>query len=292
MQGLIIPFNDIIPGKPLVYVGDHARLSTVTSVVFLSPTLIACSHFNDCCMYLISFNLHDKTYKVLQTLDTTFQGKKCETDLLASDNKGNIIATNFNQNTCSLYRHDNNQIKFISDLPYDAGNRVHGLRFVNNDIVAVTCRHTHRGIHFFNIKTFQREALFYVPEISVQDLCLLSNDAFVMITGFGTPTLAPKKIYSSRVSLVKFNIKENKFIRIKDCDYEAAHFDNIINYKGVLYITDQYNNKVLMLNAQSLETKGELVDYDFPHGIDVNYDMIAVTNYGNNSIVIKPLESF
>jgi hypothetical protein len=289
MHSLTIPFDDLIPNKPLVYVGDHARLSTVTSVILLASNMLVCSHFNDCCMYLVQFDLQNKTYQVLQTIDTTFNGKKCETDLLASDGTGNIIATNFNQNTCTLYCYENNQIKFVSDLPYDAGNRVHGLRFVNKDTVAVTCRLSHRGIHFFNIKTAKCVALFSIPEISAQDLCLLSDDTFVMITGFGTPTLSPKKIYSSRVTLVKFNIEENKFIRLKDKDYEAAHFDNIINYKGVLYITDQYNNKVLMLDAQSLEDCGELGGYDFPHGIDVNFGMIAVTNYGNNNIIIKTL---
>lgn len=289
MHELTIPFDDLIAGKPLVYVGDHARLSTITSVVLLSHNMLVCSHFNDCCMYLIHFNLHNKTYQVLQTIDTTFNGVKCETDLLASDGTGNIIATNFNQNTCTMYRYENNQIMFVSDLPYDAGNRVHGLRFVDKNTIAVTCRLSHRGIHFFDTETAQRVALFSISEVSAQDLCLLSHDTFVMITGFGTPTMSPKEIYTSRVSLVKFNIKENKFTRLKDKDYEAAHFDNIIHYNGILYITDQYNNKVLMLDAQSLDDCGHLDGYDFPHGIDVNFGMIAVTNYGNNKIAINTL---
>jgi hypothetical protein len=33
---------------------------------------------------------------------------------------------------------------------------------------------------------------------------------------------------------------------------------------------------------------GEIGSYDFPHGIDINYGMIALTSYGNNSISITP----
>ena len=254
------------------------------------PNMLVCSHFNDCCMHLVKFNLSEKKYQVLQTIHTTFANKNCETDLLAADKNGHIVATNYNQNTCSMYKYANDTIEFVKDLPYDAGNRVHGLRFVDKNTIAVTCRHSHRGIHFFDVTSFQKVALYSISETSAQDLCLLSDDTFAMITCFGTPTLIPKKIYASRVSLVQFNLKQNKFNRIADRDFDSSHFDNMAHYDGILYITDQYNNRVLKLNAHNLQDCGELHGYDFPHGIDVNLGIIAVTNYGNNTITIDWVE--
>ena len=289
MSELIIPIENLSLSTPQVFVGDKPRLSTVTSVIFLSPNLIVCSHFNGCKMFVIKFDLPTNTFDVIQELDTTYRGQKCETDLLASDKCGNIVSTNFFKNTCTSYLYENNRIRFARDLEYNAGNRVHGLKFIDKDTIAVTSRHDHSGIHFFDFYTGQMKAVYKTEEISIQDIALTSNDTLVMISGAGTPLIRPKQIYASRASLISFNIKENTFTRIKDCDFPSAHFDNVISYENVLYITDQYNNKVLKLTPNDLQLIGEIGGYNFPHGIDVRYGMIAVTNYGNNTISIKPL---
>ena len=287
---LIVPFENLIKDKSWVYVGDRARLSTITSVVFLSPNVFVCSHFNDCSMHLVHFDLNNQTYQVICSIDTTYAGQKCETDLLATDGSNNIIATNFNQNTCSLYKYAHDKIMHVRDLPYDAGNRVHGLRFMDELTVAVTCRLNHSGVHFFDINTCKQIALYKTPEASIQDLCLLPGDIFAMISGDGTPMLRPKQIYSSRLSLIRYDLKQKEFNRTTQRDFTTSHFDNIIHFNNILYITDQYNNRIVRVNAQTLQNVGDLTGYNFPHGIDVKYGMIAVTNYGNNTITIELID--
>jgi WD40 repeat protein len=240
-------------------------------------------------MHLVHFDLNNQTYQVICSTDTTYEGQKCETDLLAIDDHGNIIATNFNQNTCSLYTYTHDKIVHTRDLSYNAGNRVHGLRFVNASTVAVTCRLDQSGVHFFDINTCKQVALYKTTDTSIQDLCLLPRDVFAMISGDGTPLLRPDLIYSSCLSLIKYNLKQNQFNRTIQKEFPASHFDNIIHYNNTLYITDQYNNRVVRVDAQTLQDVGDLTGYNFPHGIDVNYGMIAVTNYGNNTIIIKHL---
>jgi hypothetical protein len=51
---------------------------------------------------------------------------------------------------------------------------------------------------------------------------------------------------------------------------------------------DCYQGCVLIADANTLDQIGEIGGYDFPHGIDINYGMIALTSYGNNSISIRP----
>ena len=289
MSELVIPIENLSLSTPQVFVGDKPRLSTVTSVIFLSPNLIVCSHFNGCKMFVIRFDLPSNTFDVVQELDTTYGGQKCETDLLASDDCGNIVSTNFFKNTCTHYEYKDGRVRFIRDLGYNAGNRVHGLKFINKDNIAVTSRHDHSGIHFFDFNSGEMKAVYKTEEISIQDIALTADDTMVMISGAGTPLIRPKQIYSSRASLIRFDIEKNIFTRIKDCDFPSAHFDNVISYENVLYITDQYNNKVIKLAPNDLQYLGELGGYNFPHGIDVRYGLIAVTNYGNNTISIKPL---
>jgi hypothetical protein len=286
---LIIPIEDLSLEIPQVFVGDRPRLSTVTSVILLSPNLMVCSHFNGCKMFVIKFDLPSSTFEVVQELDTTYGGQKCETDLLASDDCGNIVSTNFFKNSCTLYLYENNRIRFARDLEYNAGNRVHGLKFIDKDTIAVTSRHDHSGVHFFDFNTGQMKAVYRTQEISIQDIALTADDIMVMISGAGTPLIRPKQIYSSRASLIRFDIEKNMFTRIKDYDFPSAHFDNVISHENVLYITDQYNNKVIKLAPNDLQYLGELEGYNFPHGIDVRYGLIAVTNYGNNTISIRPL---
>jgi len=240
-------------------------------------------------MYVIKFDLPSSTFEIVQTLDTTYGGEKCETDLLASDNCGNIVSTNFFKHTCTLYEYKDNKAAFVRDLGYNAGNRVHGLKFINKNTIAVTSRHDHAGIHFFDFVTGEKKAVYSTQEISIQDIALTAHDTMVMISGAGTPLPRPKQIYSSRASLIRFDIENNTFTRLKDADFASAHFDNVISHENILYITDQYNNKVLKLAPDNLQLQGEIDGYNFPHGIDVRHGMIAVTNYGNNTISIRPL---
>ncbi len=290
MDELTISFDSLAKEKPINYVGGRPRQSTITSIVLLSPDTLACCHFNGRCMFLVRFNFQDKTYKTLQTIDTVFNGQTCETDLMAGDDNGNLVTSNFFQGTCSLYKYANDQVQFVRDLPYNAGNRVHGIKFINDDTVAVTSRLSHTGIHFFNMHTSQQVALFTTPEPAVQDLCILADDTFAMIACYGTTSVSQKTIHSSRVSIIKYNLKNNSFVRIKERDFEAAHLDNMVYHDNVLYITDQYNNKVVRLDSHNLNSLEDLIDYSFPHGVDVKHGLIAVTNYGFNNIIIKPVQ--
>jgi hypothetical protein len=289
MDKLIISFDSLAKEKPINYVGGRPRQSTITSVVFLSPDTLACCHFNARCMFLVRFNFNNKSFQLLQKIDTIFNNQPCETDLMAGDNNGNLVTSNFFQGTCSLYKYENNHIQFVKDLSYNAGNRVHGTKFINNDIIAVTSRLSQTGIHFFNVNNSQQVALFSTPEPAVQDLCLLSNNVFAMIACYGTTSVSQKSIHSSRVSLVEYDLKNNSFVRIKERNFETSHLDNIVHNNGILYITDQYNNKVIRLNSQNLDLLDDLTGYSFPHGVDVNHGLVAVTNYGLNNIIIQSI---
>ena len=71
--------------------------------------------------------------------------------------------------------------------------------------------------------------------------------------------------------------------------FKDAHIDSIIYYENRLYFTDQYNNKVIVCDPESLDILEEIGGYDFPHGIDVNFGILAVTNYGSNTVELRLL---
>src|SRR5665647_1025947 len=143
---LIIPISEMESYAEMVYVGDHLRPSSTTSVYLLDPNTLACCHFDGCKILLIRFDINNGTYRFLQCSDTTYNGQRVQTDLLAGDRNGNLVVSNGHKQTCTLYRYENEQIKFVRDLHYEIGNFSHGVKFYTPDIVAVTSRWESGGL--------------------------------------------------------------------------------------------------------------------------------------------------
>jgi hypothetical protein len=286
---LIIPIEDIPTKRQLVYVGDHIRPSTATSIVFLNENTLACSHFNGCKIFLIRFDFNEGTHHILDTVDTTYNNEKTEPDLMATDGHGNIATSNFFHKACTFYKYENDTINLAGDSHYQISDYAHGIKFYNSDIIAFTSRGKGGGVYFVNRITHQPLFKILSPGLSVQDVCFLSPNRMAMISGLGSPKLYSDNIYASTLHIIDFDITKKSAAVIEKRIFEASHFDNIVLYKDDLYFTDQYNNKVLRMNAQTLALKPAFVDYDFPHGIDVNYDILAVTNYGTNTLELRAL---
>mmetsp|Transcript_44067 Transcript_44067/g.47721 ORF Transcript_44067/g.47721 Transcript_44067/m.47721 type:complete len:214 (+) Transcript_44067:905-1546(+) len=71
--------------------------------------------------------------------------------------------------------------------------------------------------------------------------------------------------------------------------------DSIVYRHGSVYITDQHNGRVHVLTLD-LDTKphflgysAEVVDYHMPHGVDVRFNILAVANYGDNTVKLVSL---
>lgn len=47
---------------------------------------------------------------------------------------------------------------------------------------------------------------------------------------------------------------------------------------GRIFLTDQRNDCVRILDSDSLAGLARIEGYDFPHGIDIGFGMLAVTN--------------
>ncbi|MEH6551793.1 MAG: hypothetical protein V7744_17595 [Pseudomonadales bacterium] len=290
-KNLIITLENMQSDRDVVYVGDHVRASTATSVILLNPDTLVCCHFDGCKIFLVNFNLHDGTYNFIDSLDTTFNGQKTSTDLMATDGHGNLLTSNFFHKSCTFYRFENNKIEHAADINHTIENFVHGVKYYNRDIVAVTSRNQSGGVHFIDRKTHKVIFRLNTPDLSVQDICFLSDNRLVMVSGNGSPELHSSDIYSSVLHVVDFSMNGKTASVVKAKVFEASHLDQIALHQNNLYFTDQYNNEVICLDAETLEPSGHYENYDFPHGIDVNHGIIAVTNYGSNTVELRSLSN-
>jgi YVTN family beta-propeller protein len=286
---LIIPISEMESYAEMVYVGDHLRPSSTTSVYLLAPDTLARCHFDGCKILLIRFDLDNGSYDFLQCSDTTFNGEKVQTDLLAGDGNGNLVVSNGHKQTCTLYRYENEQIKHVRDLGATIGNFAHGVKYYAPDIVAVTSRWESGGTYFIDCNTGKIVYKLNTPGISVQDVCFLSENRAALLYTLGSPTFAAREIYPSVLQIIDFGIGRPNAAILQERVFKGAHIDSIVLYQNRLYVTDQYNNKVIVCDPENLDVLDEIGAYDFPHGIDVNYGILAVTNYGSNTVELRTL---
>ncbi len=286
---LVIPISEMESYAEMVYVGDRPRPSSTTSVYLLDPNTLVCCHFDGCKILLVRFDLDRGSCRFLQCSDTTFNQERVQTDLLAGDGNGNLAVSNGHKQTCTLYRYENEQIKFVRDLGPKLGDFAHGIKFYTPDIVAVTSRGDCGGTYFIDCKTGKIVYKLPAPGISVQDVCFLSGNRAAILYAMGSPSYDSGEIYSSLLKIIDFKFGGGNAQVLKEKTFKDAHIDCITSHENRLYFTDQYNNKVIVCDAENLDVLDEIGGYDFPHGIDVNYDILAVTNYGSNTVELRTL---
>lgn len=93
-------------------------------------------------------------------------------------------------------------------------------------------------------------------------------------------------------SVWKYHEDKNEWEMI--AQFEQVHTDACQIYNGRLWMVDQLNNRVIGVDI--LKQKEPVMIHDkylsFPHGLSINANgLIAVTNYGNSSIIFSDLNT-
>ena len=286
---LKIPLGDLTR-KSNVFIGERSRPSSVTSISLMSDSSCVCCVFVECQMLSINFDFEKKTYSINKKIDTLYKGKPTSTDLMSSYENSTLAVSNFFKHSSSIYKYEDGDINHFYDIPYLMGDKVHGVKFYSKEIVALTSRRNFGGVGFVDIESGREIFSIKMKDYSVQDICFISKSHFITISTLGSPLPGPNKMYDSVLHEIKLNGLE--YTMTEKSVMKECHLDSIVLYNGKLYTTDQYNDKVLVLDIKTLEVIDEISGYDFPHGIDINYGLLAVTNYGSNTIDIRKLNSY
>lgn len=226
-------------------------------------------------------------------MDTTFEGRTVETDTCDTDGLGLVATSNFYLGSCSLYRCEDGRIRHLRDLHLGIKGYVHGVKFHGSDILAVTAATGPTGVHFFDISQAACRPLLHLPsDLKTQDVCFLSPTRAVVMGAAGAPMSERRDtMYDSQIQIVDFCLQDRTFEVVASAELQNAHVDCCMSSEGRVLVSDQYNNRVNVLDATTLELLGTLEGYDFPHGLDIRFGMLAVTNYGRNDVTLRPLAS-
>jgi len=283
-----INFPKLESDNPDVFIGERRRVSSLTSVSLLGPELGAACHFNGKRIYLFEFNVEQRHAKIRHSIPTTWGSKPVETDLMASSRDGLMAVTNFFQKTVTVYDTDGNKLRHVRDIVHDFGHFIHGIAFYDANTLAVTGRKQHGGVLFIDIQT--SEPKFEIPFRGehVQDVKFLSSSLALIAITRGHPTLKPANHYDSSLLLVEFE-QTGKHRIIQERLFPSTHLDNIAISARRGLVTDQYNHTVHEFDLESLATLREHTGFDFPHGCDTAFNIMAVTNYGDCSLELRRL---
>jgi hypothetical protein len=290
---LQIPLEDLQePQWQALYVGDRPRYATAGSVRFVDARTLVCCSLLARKIYLIRFDLRGRSFEVLDRADTTYAGIATETDLCDVDGRGHVVTSNCEGAAMSLYRLVGDKICFTRDLPTDLpGNFCHGVRFCGPDVVVATALRDPRGAHFFDLKTMRR-LLYIKTDRLPKDICFLPGGRAILITTEGAPL--PEKSRARRVSenlLVKFDLVRGTWDLVARQTYDAGQLDSAVVRDDRLFAVDSHGGRILIIDTRTLQQVGQIGGFDFPHGVDVNYGMMAIACYGTNSIHVRPLGS-
>lgn len=276
------------PDWKLLYVASRGRYATATSVRFLDPGSLVCCSLLGQKMYLIRFYLHSGSYRIVHSIDTIFEGKSTPTDLCDTDGNGLVITSNCSHGSVSLYRCTDDRITFVRDLPLDL-DIVHGVKFVAPGIAAITVTHGERGVHFIDIETMER-ILYIASEWRTKDVCFISDTRLAVLTADGAPAREQQGGYDSCISLVDFNLRERSYRTVAQAVNRDGQLDACVLHDDKLYVTDQAGDCVWIHHPGDLRRLGEIRGFDMPHGIDIRHGLMAVTNYGSNTVEIREMQ--
>jgi hypothetical protein len=296
---MVIKMEDINNcGARVMFIGERSRLASCTGVKLVDKErLVACNLVGQR-MYLVRYDLDRGRHEIEDCIPTRFGDKDVCTDLIDGDNRNRFVTSNCEHSSVSIYRLKNKRLQFEKDLPIpeEKPGYCHSARFVppDGEIICTTTVTCEKSVYFLRVKSGEIVCKLRDNdnEWRPKDVCFLDDSRIFVIFTHGGPRLGKAASYDSKVSLIALNIESGRHEVISELMING-HVDSCRHFGERLYITNGGRDCVTIVRFKGnrLTLDHEMLGYNFPHGIDLLPGVLAVTNYGNNSIVLSKMDS-
>jgi hypothetical protein len=292
------------PAEPhLATVKDRVRSSGLTSVRFVAADLLVAADFASKKCYLVRVDGSHMT--ILDSLDTVIaDGTPVETDLIDYAD-GEFIVSNFYQGTFSRFAIEGDKIRFVAEVPTGGPPNMHGLRFIPGypQLVWLTFCNNKRPCHsIMDIQTGKTLHHFDTDQ-QCQDIAFVNGHAVVFARtdhiskGEKIPAIGSRKnimFATAYVYRLPENLVNEPPVMVSRWKGEG-HLDASKEMAdGRILCANQYLDRI---DIFTLSDKGELSldgvinGFSLPHGLDVSGDLVAITNYGDQTLRILKLRA-
>jgi hypothetical protein len=297
---LIIKLEDINPGnRGVLFIGGRGRVASATGVRLLdSERLVVCSLAGQR-LYLMRYDVARGAHQIIDSIPTTYQGEAVCSDLIDYDGSGLLVVSNCKHNSATLYRIENDQLGYVKDIPIRDGSSAfcHGARFVPEapGIVCLTCVRGDRNVYFISTSTAEIVYQFGHEQWRPHDVSFLDARRMVVVYERGKPTKRSSERYGAKAVLISFDLVNRVHELHGEIEFPEAHMDCCQVCGDRLYITNQMRDTVVVcrLAGDRIAFEREIPGFSFPHGLDLlpASDLLAVTNYGNNTVMLTELRT-
>jgi hypothetical protein len=224
---------------------------------------------------------------------------------LKSDGTKQLVTSNFVSSSMSVYNITNNdtRLEWVNTIENSVLGHCHGICYhpSNKDIVFVGTSGTSNprcGAYALNLTKPDQPPSFGIVEKGwlCKDICFMNDINMFGLYCNSAPNPTEKRNYSTKVILYSIDLEKCRYGKISEVVIKEHHSDCIKYYNNKIYITvinassDSYGEiLVLNVNPKTGEMGYECTmdGYFFPHGLDINYGMFAVSEYGNSDVVIQ-----
>jgi len=259
------------------YVGDKLRYATATDVKFIDNNFLICAQLLNRTLYLIDYS---DGFKIVDSIKTNYQP-----DLIDIKN-GLVITANqtYKENQTggvSLYEIKENKFFLIKDFLID-NVQAHGCKIIDDEnILFSSISGLSLGIFKLNIKT-EKYNKIYIGDKFIRDMDF-SGDYLFITSAPSTPMNSVNRGSTNKITCLNY-----KTLEVVNEIYFGKHSDSIIIKNDLCFLTSQITDEVFCfkIDGFNLDFFGKIDGFNFPHGMDVYEDLIAVSNYGDNSIQI------
>jgi hypothetical protein len=259
------------------YVGDKLRYATATDVKFIDDKFLISAQLLNRTLYLIDYS---DGFKIIDSIKTNYQP-----DLFDVKN-GLVITANqtYKENQTggvSLYEIKENKFLLIKDFLID-NVQAHGCKIIDDEnILFSSISELSLGIFKLNIKTEKCDKI-YIGDKFIRDMDF-SGDYIFLTSAPSTPMNSANRGSNNKITCLNY-----KTLEVVNEIYFGNQSDSIVIKDNLCFLTSQITDEVFCfkIDGINLDFFGKIGGFNFPHGMDVYEDLIAVSNYGDNSIQI------
>jgi len=282
-----------------LYVAKKERLATATSASFVNKNYLVVTNLVAMKMYLYFVDYSKKEYYVVDKIDTIHNKKLTLTDLLDFNGTDLLITSNCNNGTQTIYQIKNNKLAYVKDINTleSRDSFCHGVRFYpkHKDIICATI-FKGSSVNFIDIKSNKLIYKIVYPnkKYRPKDLTFNGDNIIVLYTDSDAKSKPTDKIYKSLLVYYHVELINKKHHIIVTHSIDKSHGDSILLHNNLIYVNKQLTDKinVFKLNNNTIKHKKDILGFNMPHGmcIDSENNLLAVTNYGDNTVKIIKLD--
>jgi len=277
------------------FIGNRRRLATCTGVSLLGPDRLVATSLVAQRMYLIRFDVASGGHAVECVIPTRAGGQDVCTDLVDFDGADRLVTSNCEQGSVSLYRLDGRTLRHERDLVIPEPRAFsHGVKFTPSGTAICTATPNRARFLYFLARDDGRLLYkFGDGDWKVKDCAFVSDGVMlVLYAGSAVTATATETASDSKLAIVSLDLAGSRHEVLHELTF-PGHTDSCAFAEGRGFVTNGTRDQVMVFAVAEgqLALTATLDGFSIPHGIDVDPQagLLAVTNYGDNSVTIRHL---